>query len=166
MAITFTQANSKQQHTINTPSTHIIQRRRRLQQLDSSGNPDMTIGGFCLFLGIAIVYLAVPSTAVLYAGRMGSPVALFATCTSLAIGWTSRMLERFCLDGFAPMTAINRRLAEHPPNAVSVLLRLAGAALSPTAWLHWWTGITLIAGFVHVRSFDHDIADLVARLGA
>ena len=126
----------------------------------------MTVGGLCIFLGIAIAYLAIPSIAILYCGRMGSPIALSVTCTSLAIGWSYRMLERFCLDGYVPITAINRRLAAHPPpsRAESLLLRLVAAALSPTAWLHWWTGITLIAGFAHVRSFDHDIADLVAGL--
>ena len=56
------------------------------------------------------------------------------------------------------MSAINSALEENPPVAKAALLKTAAALLSPTAVLHWVTGITLFAGFVHVRSLDIELA--------
>lgn len=73
--------------------------------------------------------------------------------TSLVVGWTLRVFERFMLDGWLPINMVKPKDGEN-----WTWWRLLLAALfSPTAILHWATGITLLYGFVLVRSIDRDL---------
>ena len=94
-------------------------------------------------------------------GACGSLVALRWLSISLCGGWSYRMLERFCADGHRPLAMIAAELEAVPDGTLrAAALRAAAAALSPTAALHWATGITLFAGFVHVRSLDAELLQL------
>ncbi len=80
------------------------------------------------------------------------------------------MFERFCLDGWLPMNIVLRmqkHLGMHRPvhetagvlghvryYLASAALTVAAALVSPTAHLHFWTGITLTLGYVHARTLD------------
>ena len=69
------------------------------------------------------------------------------------------MFERFVLDGYAPMNLVLRlqqrqRAASSSGSVGSFLLTFAAATVSPTALLHWFTGVTLFVGYMHVRSMD------------
>jgi len=129
--------------------------RRRLTLLDSAGIPDMSIAGMCLFTGLPVFYMAIPATVMYATGTVGSYAALSHMTCTLTVGWTYRMLERFCVDGLPVMDQIN---LHHPATKRSrlqrVCLRAAAAAISPTAVLHWLTGISLLAGYVHARSLE------------
>ena len=143
--------------------------RRRLTKLDENGVPDMLISGTCFFSGLPIIYMCLPALIMMLLGKIGSPIALNIACLSLTIGWSYRMTERFCMDGLTPLTWINQQLrpsktGQTPSPVNAALLRLMAAILSPTAALHWSTGITLFTGFVHVRSLDHQIAEVIHQL--
>lgn len=56
--------------------------------------------GAALYAGMPIIYMALPTliqTAVI--GSLGSIVASTVAATSLSMGWSLRMFERFCMDG-------------------------------------------------------------------
>ena len=146
--------------------------RRRLTQIDKHGQTDMTVAGMCLFTGLPIFYMALPSWVMWSMRRIGDPLALKTLTMFLTVAWTYRMLERFCVDGLPFMESINQQLAMgvkdkykagkgHALNWAAAhrgLLRLLAAIISPTAVLHWLTGLCLLAGYVHVRSLDEEIA--------
>ena len=129
----------------------------------------MTTSQVCLYGGMPVLYMVVPvAVQVLMIGSMGSVVASTFTIASLVVGWSVRMFERFCLDGWHPMNAILRLRAANNQelatakgllprawyNLVAATLTFAAAVASPTAHLHFWTGITLLMGYVHARSLD------------
>ena len=69
----------------------------------------MTTSQVCLYGGMPVLYMIVPvAVQVLMIGSMGSVVASTFTIASLVVGWSVRMFERFCLDGWHPMNAILR----------------------------------------------------------
>ena len=64
------------------------------------------------------------------------------------------MFDRWLFDGFAPINAINAAIGRRNGNTAGGLLTVLAALLSPTAILHAFTGVTLLAGYAHVRSMD------------
>ena len=93
-------------------------------------------------------------------GSVGSAAALTWASACLVIGWEVRMFERFCLDGWPPMRAIQAVRRSLGPSASwpsSAALTVAAALVSPTAWLHQFTGLTLLLGYCHVRSLDAEV---------
>ena len=68
------------------------------------------------------------------------------------------MLERFFLDGCTLMNMVHRAQAgpEPPSRARSFILTTLAPAVSPTAILHSFTGVTILIGYMHARSLDHD----------
>jgi hypothetical protein len=140
--------------------THMaVSGRRRLAFVHDDGTPDIGVLGMCLFGGLPVLYLVPAASAMHFSSAAGSLVALRWVSSSLAIGWSYRMLERFCVDGNGPMAAIAGRLEKTPRGLRAATLRFVAALISPTAVLHWTTGITLLAGFVHVRTVDHQLCD-------
>ena len=131
--------------------------RRRLTKVDAKGNPDMLISGTCLFFGLPVIYMFIPTLVMVTAGHTGSKTMLRLLSTSLTIGWSYRMSERFCVDGNVIMGFVNGRLEDSKVKLSAVeaaCLRLIGAVASPTAVLHWLTGVCLFAGYVHCRMMD------------
>ena len=108
------------------------------------------------------------------ASTVGSHQALSHMTGTLVVAWLYRMLERFCVDGLPGMDRINRCLSDHYKDmgtpktrsraptlycgasgrAQRVVLRAAAAVISPTAVLHWLTGVSLLAGYAHARSLE------------
>ena len=142
-----------------------------------------TAKGACLFGGMPVLFMTVPCLVQLLALRsVGSVLASTVMLGALIVGWGYRMLERFALDGCAPMNAVhhmqrnwigkqqppleygNSGAAVPPPGAgaaggvrgraVSCVLTCAAALVSPTAVLHTFTGVTLVVGYLHARSLD------------
>lgn len=76
---------------------------------------------------------------------------------SLVFGWTYRLFERWGLDGCRHVLFCERKMFEAKENGDNLLVAfwtLIAAVLSPTASLHFWTGLTLIAAFCHSRSTE------------
>ena len=103
---------------------------------------ELTVRGVCAFMLLPIGYCVAPMIVLLYLGSFGHFSASMVTFSSLCIGWGLRMFERFCLDGWIPINYCGHNV-------------LMAAVLSPTAIFHVLTGITLIAGYIHVRSLDN-----------
>ena len=114
-----------------------------------------------------VVYMIIP-TLVMACGlhNAGSVAAGTVMLVSLVIGWSWRMLERFAMDGCGPMNAVHalqaRWLTQQRPvsgvqeRVLSAVLTTLAALVSPTAVLHFFTGVTLLFGFLMVRSLDAD----------
>lgn len=112
------------------------------------GHFPVSINEFCVFAGLPILSVVLPFI-VQYTlvKSTGSILALTVTEVSFVLGWCYRLFERFVLDGCIPMNFI----CKQEPSAV----RTVGAAmLSPTAVLHFTTGITLIMAYIHARSVE------------
>jgi len=92
----------------------------------------------CLFILMPLLYYAVPCVAMMACQSVGSLPLAIVSLVSLFIGWEVHLLERWALDG----------LCVPSPG-------LLGAATSPTAIFHASTGVTLLAGYLHVRSLEH-----------
>ena len=76
---------------------------------------------------------------------------------SLAVGWMYRMTERWALDACRHIKFFDKKtkLAEQKGERLKSFAWLALAAVfSPTAVLHYCTGITLTAAFCHARSIE------------
>ena len=102
---------------------------------------DIDVHGICLFLSMPIVFFVSPCIVMLYMGSLGHIPSSTVTITSLSIGWSIRMFERFVLDGWPPSNRWKHNV-------------LMAALVSPTAIFHVLTGMTLIAGYAHSRSLD------------
>ena len=122
-----------------------------------------SVRGVCIFLGMPIAYMLVPGFVMCTTHAPGSVVAGTLMLVSLVLGWSWRMLERWAIDGCAPMNLIDalrrRWLPTHHlsgirERTISVLLTTLAACVSPTAVLHLFTGATLLFGYVMVRSID------------
>jgi hypothetical protein len=123
-----------------------------------------SIRGVCIFLGMPIVYMVVPSVVMLATRAPGSVAAGQLMLVSLVIGWSWRIMERWALDGCGPMNSVHALQRHWLPKrclergvlnrATSVVLTTLAAAVSPTAVLHLFTGATLLFGYVVVRSMD------------
>jgi len=76
---------------------------------------------------------------------------------SLAVGWVYRMTERWAFDACRHIKFCGEKtdLAEQKGERLKSFAWLTLAAvLSPTAALHYCTGITLISAFCHARSIE------------
>jgi len=112
---------------------------------------DMNIAGVCVFWGMPALYMIIPALVQCFAIKAsGSIVATTIAGLTLAVGWSYRMVERFCLDGCVPMNLVLQLPA-------SSFRTVAAAVVSPTAQLHWLTGFTLLFGYAWVRSIDQEI---------
>lgn len=109
---------------------------------------DATVTLVAIFGAMPAVYYTAPlMIQVLLLNSVGSVLAGNLLTRSLVVGWTYRLWDRWCFDGNVVMNYI---VSSKPS-----LLRTACAAIfSPTANLHAFTGITLIAGYIHVRSLE------------
>ena len=113
------------------------------------GHLDIYIGStVCAFAALPIYYMSIPTlinqTVI---GSFGSITAAHWVLRSLVVGWTYRMWDRWVLDG----NPLMNYWVEMKPS----VLRTVGAALfSGTAQMHFWTGITLMAGYMHGRSVE------------
>lgn len=86
---------------------------------------------------------------------LGSVHLLIWKDATLIIGWSYRSWERWLLDGCAPMNFMISQIERKNTSGIQSGLLTIGAALtSPTAVLHIFTGVALIAGYMHVRSLD------------
>jgi hypothetical protein len=66
---------------------------------DSAGAEMHTVGA-ALYAGMPIIYVALPTLIQIGAiGSLGSLLASTVAATSLSLGWSLRMWERFCMDG-------------------------------------------------------------------
>ena len=122
-------------------------------------------------MGLPVALVIVPTIALFLVGSAGSLLAVTIAQTSLAIGWNLRMGERFVIDGWMPMRIVVKWFSTtvspggskgHPERdgrdaQLSTLGTVCAALVSPTAILHFFTGFTLIFGYVHMRSIDLDI---------
>ncbi len=138
--------------------------RVRLAKTDN-----MTTAAACLFAGSPFLFLLVPlGVQHLVLDSIGSVVAATACSLSLVVGWSWRMLERFCLDGFHLMNHVHMQQAALVEQERSLpfqsfkhytqnmMLTVLAALLSPTAALHTFTGLTLLSGYLHIRSLEKD----------
>ena len=119
--------------------------RRRLD------NGDMDAFKMSFFVGMPILYNIPAAMVMSFIGSCGSLILATITLSSLSIGWTLRMLERFVLGG-SPL--VPRFISKKFPSRALDLLM--GALFSPTAHLHFFTGITLFFGYAWVRTLDHE----------
>eukprot|EP01006_Ploeotia_vitrea_P007145 TRINITY_DN16150_c0_g1_i1.p1 TRINITY_DN16150_c0_g1~~TRINITY_DN16150_c0_g1_i1.p1 ORF type:complete len:287 (-),score=29.00 TRINITY_DN16150_c0_g1_i1:109-969(-) len=116
---------------------------------------DMDINGVCLFSAMPCFYMVIPTLLQVFVVKsVGSMYAGTIASTALAFGWSVRMFERFCLDGWWLQNAIIPNNQKTPPTTLQVL---GSAVVSPTGTLHWTTGLTLLFGYVWVRSLDQVI---------
>jgi len=125
----------------------------KLQQNDdgaagAASGDDIGMVDVCLYCALPVLYLALPfGTQVLALEDAGSVVAHSLAVNALALGWGYRMWERFCLDGNPLMAWVLKR-----PQG---LVRTLGAAIvSPTAILHWTTGLTLLFAYAGARTLE------------
>lgn len=125
-------------------------------------NRDMDVAKCCLFAGMPVLFMLAPILLQVWVFRgIGSALASTAATACLVVGWSTRMGERFVLDGWVPMLWVRRTRSRvlawhHGPlkQAGEALCYGAAAAVSPTAVLHWFTGATLVLGYAHVRSIQ------------
>eukprot|EP00559_Dactyliosolen_fragilissimus_P008541 CAMPEP_0184870310 /NCGR_PEP_ID=MMETSP0580-20130426/37057_1 /TAXON_ID=1118495 /ORGANISM="Dactyliosolen fragilissimus" /LENGTH=406 /DNA_ID=CAMNT_0027372325 /DNA_START=208 /DNA_END=1428 /DNA_ORIENTATION=- len=134
--------------------------------------PPISILHVCLFALIPISLFLPIYLIIYYTGETGSTRAYLWTNTSLILGWTYRLWEQWALDGCVFMKwwargenqgtsqyqkdHSNRRNSN---NGSSFLRMILSAFFSPTAVLHIATGVTLLAGYTHMRSFDLILLD-------
>jgi len=123
---------------------------------------DMDIQTTCMFFGMPVLFMILPTIVQAFiVGSVGSIVLGTVAAASLVLGWGLRMFERFVLDGWTPMNLaceIQSR-ANCKATWITVQFRQSGgtvlaALVSPTAALHWFTGVTLLVGYMNVRSLD------------
>eukprot|EP00536_Pseudo-nitzschia_multiseries_P008210 jgi/Psemu1/287646/fgenesh1_pg.205_\ len=108
-----------------------------------------------LLVGIPLVGMQILGDDHAFAGSLG---AGRITQRTLIIGWSYRLLERWALDGSPCQPSSDNGKNENG----SVLGVVTNAVLSPTAILHWMTGVTLLAGYVQARSVE---LECLASLG-
>lgn len=116
------------------------------------GQKDCGVGTVAIFAAMPVMYASIPlfvQTVLLQS--TGSLLAGNLLARTLCVGWSYRMVDRWVLDGCFLM---NYFVAMKP----SCVLKTVGAAIvSPTGALHSFTGITLLAAYVHARSFDEKL---------
>lgn len=102
----------------------------------TEGHRPLSIKEVCVFCGVPLL-LGIP-LAVFSGSRLAGTLAL----RTLIVGWSYRILEKWALDG------------SYTHNSGTFGTVLMNALFSPTAVLHWATGITLLAGYIHARSIQ------------
>lgn len=128
----------------------------------------------CLYASLPVYAIIIPLLVLIYVlHTSGSIVATTISLISLSIGWSVRMLERFVLDGHVLMNwfisyrdSTIEKITYSPNNCHGstmedvmnhmrvILCTIIIGILSPTANLHFFTGITLMFGFIFLRSLD------------
>lgn len=123
-------------------------RTRLLNVVNKGDAPERFSAIICLFGGMPVVY-AIPMilSQVFWFNSLGSIPTLTLGLTTLVFGWSYRMSEKFLLD-----CCIFMEWAKTMP--ASALRTIVTAIVSPTAVLHFTTGITLLAGFISCRSAE------------
>jgi len=129
----------------------VISGRSRLLKKSNvmgQGHIDCMVSTITVFQSLPIFYLGLPTLIeLLILKDCGSSLAGYITCISLTVGWGYRLFDRWLIDGCVPLNLIM--------NMNEGILRTVGAAfVSPTAVLHFYTGITLLAGYMHARSVE------------
>ena len=125
--------------------------RWRLFHNGTPGNEDLGVAGVAIYAALPVLYLALPfGTQILALRNSGSVVAHSLAVNALALGWGYRMLERFCLDGNPLMNWILRNTRE----GTGAARTLCAAIASPTAILHWTTGLTLLFAYAGARTLE------------
>ena len=116
------------------------------------GQRDCFVSTICEFAILPVIYTGIPTLIqVFLLDSVGSVTAANCVVRTLAIGWTYRLCDRWVLDGCYFMTMFSP-LSGKPKWLCSV-----GAAIfSPTAVLHFVTGVTLLAGYAHCRSVEEE----------
>ena len=136
--------------------------RRRLQGRSPLG--PVVVAEACAFGAMPLAFMLLPGIVQAKAVRtVGSVIAHTLMLETLAVGWGYRMVERFVLDGCAPMrliVALQARKGTRASWVKSGALTALAALFSPTAVLHGWTGVTLVAGYMHARSVDQQVVAL------
>ena len=90
-------------------------------------------------------------------GTFGSVCFVKILNISLALGWVYRMTERWAFDACRHMKFFSEKMEMSKKNEdhrQSFAWMTLAAVLSPTAVLHYCTGITLTAAFCHARSIE------------
>jgi len=138
-------------------------------------NHYMLTTNFCIVIGMPIIYLLVPALLQYFILGGGSVMAATLCSMTLVIGWTYHKFERWFMDGLRPMIWIQSlrgwNETRRPVSSeggdydlvkmllyrgISFCLTSAAALLSPTGWLHAFTGVTLLAAYINVRSIDQE----------
>ncbi|KAL7533068.1 hypothetical protein ACHAWF_004326 [Thalassiosira exigua] len=122
------------------------------------GQQDCHVLTVCAFAALPLFYTALPTIIYLTLGHsMGSVAAANWTFWSLVFAWTYRMWDRWLLDG----CIFIRWFAATPPGKEPTVVRTIGSAgFSPTAVFHFFTGLTLLAGYMHSRSWEDVMTQL------
>lgn len=115
----------------------------------------LSISELAIFAAMPFLYILIPMILQLFLLKStGSRTSYDFLARTLVVGWTARLFDRWVLDGFP---FINYFLAMKPG-----LVRTVGAAIfSPTGNLHFWTGLTLVCGYVHARTVDQSFDELM-----
>ena len=105
------------------------------------------------------IYINIPSWILIKTvfHSVGSLYLVRTLNITLALGWIYRLSERWALDGCRHILLCSKRMdlaKKNGNNVLSSFWMIMAARLSPTAALHFWTGITVLAGYCHVRSLD------------
>lgn len=90
-------------------------------------------------------------------GTLGSICFVKILNISLALGWGYRMTERWAFDACRHIKLFSERMEmakKNEDHVKSFAWMSLAAVLSPTAVLHYCTGITLAAAFCHARSVE------------
>jgi hypothetical protein len=119
--------------------------------LFGNGHQDCHISTLCAYAVLPVLYTSFPTLwQISLLTNVGSVAAATLTFRTLIIGWTYRLSERFVLDGCPFVNFFTT-----PAKKEATVFHTIGAAIvSPTAVLHFFTGITLLAGYMHTRSVE------------
>jgi hypothetical protein len=113
------------------------------------GQEDCHISTVCLFASLPVLYTGIPTIIQVYLiGSVGSTTAAIWVFRTLVFGWTYRLCERWLLDGCNLMNFFT----DH--GQTSRIHILGASVVSPTAVLHFSTGLTLLTGYMHCRSVE------------
>jgi hypothetical protein len=114
------------------------------------GQHDCHISTVCAFAILPVVYIGIPTAIqVLLVDSVGSVTAANWVVCTLATGWMYRLWDKWVLDGCIFISVISAS------NINPKWLCTFGAAVfSPTAVLHFFTGLTLLVGYMHCRSVE------------
>jgi hypothetical protein len=148
----------------------------------TKGHYPIRINEICVFASIPALHVVISGIFMIKTATtmtVGSIYAGTITQTTLIIGWSYRMFEKWALNG-SPITSCtttttttttrnsiingidNDDTATYAYTTVLWMRIILSAILSPTAILHWMTGITLLSGYIHSRSVEQECCLLVS----
>jgi hypothetical protein len=115
--------------------------------VDGKGQEDVHVLNVCAFAALPVFYTGIPTLIqVFWIGSVGSTTAASWVFRTLVLGWTYRLFDRWLLDG-----CILMNMCTVLPCCVSAI---GTALVSPTAVLHFVTGLTLLTGYMHCRTVE------------